>query len=402
VPGVTDAVLTGESAPSQAPSHFDAVPPEMSTADAWPGSFDELAGRVIPRIEREIAVAVEHDVDDAWMRGAIGYQFGWTDSDFAELASAERRSTGKRLRPMLAVLCYLAALDPSKLEALAGVPPLGIVTFAAAVELLHNFSLIHDDIADRDRSRRGRPTLWTLCGEAQATNVGDCAHALAYAAVARLAEREIDDRLADRLVCTLARATVDMTVGQRRDMTYETTTEVDAQMYAQMIAGKTAALMACATYGGALLAIGDADPAAGRRTAGYAEFGHELGLCFQVRDDILGIWGVEAETGKSTGSDIRRRKKSLPIVLALGAGTAGARARLAALYALEIELSADQEREVRDLLGACEANELSQRQADRHAERALAALADASAGLDENHFLDILRSLAGSLTARSS
>ncbi len=111
-------------------------------------------------------------------------------------------------------------------------------------------------------------------------------------------------------------------------MAYETTATVDPSMYTEMIAGKTAALMACATYGGALLAVGSGGGGAAQVAAGYGEFGRELGLCFQVRDDILGIWGSEAATGKSSGGDIRRRKKSLPFVLAVSAAAGVARDRL--------------------------------------------------------------------------
>jgi geranylgeranyl diphosphate synthase type I len=364
-------------------------------------SLDDLTRTFVPLIEREIAVALEREVGDRWMRAAIGYQFGWNDTEFASLAPDQRRSTGKRLRPVLTLLCYLAAIDAPDAGALEGAAGADAVTFAAAVEMIHNFSLIHDDIEDRDQSRRGRPTLWALCGEAQAINVGDCVQALAHASLGRLRGSDRDRNLVGELVHALAKATIDTTIGQRRDMTYESTTEVDAEMYAAMIAGKTAALMSCATYGGARLAVDDDPAAVARRAAGYADFGRELGLCFQVRDDVLGIWGVEAETGKASGGDIRRRKKSLPIVLALGTATGAERRRIAELYALEVELDNDQEGEVRRLLHRCDAERLAQDQATLHAERALLALARANAGRDDNHFVATLRSLSDSLTSRS-
>jgi geranylgeranyl diphosphate synthase type I len=395
-------LLTGESPPRQSPTGVDPIDLEACAKLATPLAIDDLARGIVPRIEAEIAAAVDRDVDDAWMRGAIGYQFGWTDADFATLPPDQRRATGKRLRPLLAILCYLSAADARDLGSFGSTAPNDAVTFAAAVELVHNFSLIHDDIEDRDRSRRGRPTLWTVCGEGQAINAGDCVQALAYACLGRLHGRGVDQGLVGQLVYSLAKATADMTIGQRRDMSYEASTQVDTEMYSLMIAGKTAALMSCATYGGALLALGGAGPIVARRAAGYGDFGRELGLCFQVRDDILGIWGVEAETGKSTGNDIRRRKKSLPVVLAMDSATGASRDRLADLYSLETELTADQERDVRDVLGECQAHERTQAQAELHAGRALTALADASAGLDDNPFLATLRFLTGSLTARSS
>jgi geranylgeranyl diphosphate synthase type I len=365
--------------------------------------IEALTREVVPRVERQIQSLVEDAVDDPWLRGAIAYQFGWADRDFAPIAPGQRPRSGKRLRPLLAVLSYNAALD----AAAAGdstrpiETPAQALRVAAAVELIHNFSLIHDDIEDRDVSRRGRPTLWTLCGEPHAVNVGDCVQALAYASVAGLPALGVDQGLVGQLVHALAKATVDMTIGQRRDMSYERLAGVDTEMYWAMISGKTAALMSCATYVGARLALGASSPDVVRRAAGYAEFGRELGLCFQVRDDILGIWGRESDTGKSSGGDIRRRKKSLPIVLALGIATGAAHERLVTLYALPTELDGAQERDVREILHDCQAEALCQQQAELHAARALRALASAEPATS-NPFLATLRSLTGSLTARSS
>ncbi|MEA2372199.1 MAG: geranylgeranyl diphosphate synthase, type [Solirubrobacteraceae bacterium] len=370
---------------------------------ATPSALDDLAGRIVPRIELEIEAAVRREVDDPWMRGAIGYQLGWADASFAALAPEHRRATGKRLRPLLAVLSFLAAGAATHWDATASADLDDVVTFAAAVELIHNFSLIHDDIEDRDRARRGRPTLWTLCGEAQAINVGDCVQALAYASLSRLQRRqEGDPSLVGRLVSALASTTVALTIGQSRDMAYETSEAVDPAMYMAMIAGKTAALTSCATHGGALLAVGSDGAPATRIAAGYAEFGRELGLCYQVRDDILGMWGCEAETGKSSSGDIRRRKKSLPVVLAVSVATDRARERLLELYALPAELDDAQEREIRAILEGCGVEALCQREAELHAERSLAALSEAQAGRAEsNPFAATLGALAGSLTARS-
>jgi geranylgeranyl diphosphate synthase type I len=369
---------------------------------ATPSALDDLAARIVPRIELEIEAAVRRDVEDSWMRGAIGYQLGWADASFAALAPEHRRATGKRLRPLLAVLSFLAAGAAAHWDAINSADLDDVVTFAGAVELIHNFSLIHDDIEDRDRARRGRPTLWTLCGEAQAINVGDCVQALAYASLSRLQRRQGDPSLVGRLVSALASTTVALTIGQSRDMAYETTEAIDPAMYMAMIAGKTAALTSCATYGGALLAVGSGDAAATRIAAGYAEFGRELGLCYQVRDDILGMWGCEAETGKSSSGDIRRRKKSLPVVLAVSVATDRARERLLELYALPAELDTAEEHEIRAILEGCGVEALCQREAELHAKRSLAALSQVQAGRAEsNPFAATLGALAGSLTARS-
>jgi geranylgeranyl diphosphate synthase type I len=393
-------LLTGEATPSVPES---TIGPVASAPSGWRDSkvtVDHLAREIVPLVDREIAAAIQRDVGDEWMRGAIGYQFGWADTDFRALAPDRRQASGKRLRPLMAMLAYRAASGTGAASDKAARSVANAVSFAAAVELIHNFSLIHDDIEDGDRVRRGRPTLWAICGEAQAINIGDCVQALAFACLGRLGQNGVDAELLGELVCALAKATVATTIGQRRDMSYERTDEVDAGMYAEMIAGKTAALMSCATFGGALLAAGG-DPLGGReRARAYADFGRELGLCFQVRDDILGIWGAETATGKASGGDIRRRKKSLPIVLALATATGTARGRLAELYALHTELDAGQEHEVREILEAAAAQARCQRQAEIHAARALEALARAEVTV-ASPFVATLRSLTGSLTARS-
>jgi geranylgeranyl diphosphate synthase type I len=411
-------LLTGESMPTRSPATVDpgtvdpgavdpgtvepgAVEAPGHAAAPWP--LDELTRRLIPRIELAIETAISREVSDPWMRAAIGYHFGWTDAEFATVPPDHRPASGKRLRPLLAILSYLAGLAATDLSAVDGPDLDGAVSFASAVELIHNFSLIHDDIQDRDRTRRGRPTLWTVCGEAQAINVGDCVQALAFACVGELGRCGVDQATVGQLVSAVARATIEMTIGQRLDVTFERMSEVDIGLYSAMIAGKTGAVMACATHGGALLAAGKIGPGAAGQAALYAEFGRQLGLCFQVRDDILGIWGNEAETGKSNAGDIRRRKKSLPIVIAMGAATGAARDRLLSLYGLSTELDDDEEREVRGILEGCAAQAISQRQAELHAELAVQALAQAGgAGADSNPFVSTLRSLTGSLTARSS
>jgi geranylgeranyl diphosphate synthase, type I len=395
-------LLTDESPPRRSPEELDPVA-LASRAAAGSPCLDEFVPTTIDRIDNEIELAIARDVGDPWMRAAIAYQFGWVDSEFVQIAPGDRTPSGKRLRPLLSVLSFRAvdgALGGGGMTD-GGETPAAVLAVAAAVELVHNFSLIHDDIVDRDRLRRGRPTLWTVCGEAQAINVGDCVQALAYACLGRLEASGVDPLRIGQIVSALATATIDMTIGQRRDMTYEQTGLVDIEMYSTMIAGKTAALMSCATYAGARLAAGGGGHDAVRCTAAYAAFGRELGLCFQIRDDILGIWGHEADTGESTGGDIRRRKKSLPIVLALATATGAAHARLAELYALDGELDAGQEREVREILEACDAQARCQQRAEIHAARALDALASADASAT-SPFVAALRSLTGSLTARSS
>ena len=347
-------------------------------------------------VDREIAAALEEQVDDEWMRGAVGYQFGWADADFKPLTGDGARLGGKKLRPGLALLSYQGAT----FDGTGAADTAEMVAFAAALELLHNYSLVHDDIQDRDRSRRGRPTLWTICGEAQAINVGNCMHVLAFGCLDRLRDRGFGSPVVADVVAALARASITLTVGQKRDIAFETEPDVTTEMYLQMIDGKTAALTRCATYGGALLALGRDDD----RVESYGRFGRLLGLGFQIRDDILGIWGDERETGKSSGSDIRRKKKSLPVLFAFGQAPPADRARLRDLYAQEGELSPEAVDEVRSVLEACGAQRFSQEQAEAHRREAREALTYGAGGGDAlrtNPFVAALDRVADFVTGRA-
>jgi geranylgeranyl diphosphate synthase type I len=352
-------------------------------------------------VDREIEAVVAASVDDPWTRSAIGYHLGWADVGFAELPLDQRAPGGKKLRPALALLCYQgakAAIGPPG-ESCDAVAP-----FAAAVELIHNFSLIHDDIEDGDRTRRGRPTLWSLCGEAPAIQVGNTLLALAFTCVGRLRDRDVAPGLCRQLVATLSGTVVELTIGQHRDMAYERADAVDGEMYLQMIAGKTGALAACASFGGAMLALGDSDPAPREQLDWYRSFGMELGLAYQIRDDILGIWGDQSETGKSQSNDIRRRKKSFPIVFAFTNATPEDCERLHRIYGASEELTGRNERDIRRILADCDAQRAAQSQVEWHAEQACRALAAATDGARTdpgNDSLSILDELTGSLTGRS-
>jgi geranylgeranyl diphosphate synthase type I len=180
-----------------------------------------------------------------------------------------------------------------------------------AVELVHNFSLLHDDVMDGDKERRHRPTAWTVFGSSAAILAGDALLALAFEALLDVAPDR--SQPAQR---ALAAATQQLIVGQVDDLEFEQRLDVGLDECLEMAAGKTAALMACAASIGAHLAA--APPAA---TDALHVFGYQLGLAFQLVDDILGIWGSSASTGKPVGADLRARKKSLPVVAAMTSGT---------------------------------------------------------------------------------
>jgi geranylgeranyl diphosphate synthase type I len=225
----------------------------------------------------------------------LTYHMGWT----GEGASPE--ATGKRIRPLM-VLLVTSACGANWQPALPA---------AAAVELVHNFSLIHDDIEDNSDKRRGRTTVWKKWGLAQGTNAGDGMFVLSNLSITDL-EAGYPAETVVKAARILHQTCLDLTRGQFLDISYEKRADLGVEDYWPMVSGKTAALLSACCYLGALL--GGADEA---RQEAYRAFGHYLGLAFQVQDDILGIWGDEALTGKSAASDLVEGKKSLPVLFGL-------------------------------------------------------------------------------------
>lgn len=229
------------------------------------------------------------------LRQMIAYHMGW------EGEGAGREAQGKRIRPLLVLLCAESAGGQWQ-DALPA---------AIAVELLHNFSLIHDDIQDNSPLRRNRQTVWVKWGIAQAINAGDVLFTLAFAALHDLAPRLAAAHIL-RANQILQQTCLQLTEGQYLDISYEAKTTLPVDNYWPMVSGKTAALLRCCCELGALSA-----GAAAEQQSLFGEYGRALGLAFQVYDDWLGIWGDAAFTGKSTESDLVSGKKSLPVVLAL-------------------------------------------------------------------------------------
>jgi geranylgeranyl diphosphate synthase type I len=256
-------------------------------------------------IEQELRARLDFPFPDKALelRSMLAYHMGW------EGAGAGPEVQGKRIRPLLVLLSAAAAGG----EWRCALPA------ASAVELLHNFSLIHDDIEDQGDLRHGRPTLWKIYGMPKAINAGDLMYTLAYQAIFDLVACLPSDR-ALQAARLFGQTCVDLTTGQHLDMVYETTTQIEIQDYYPMVAGKTANLIGCSTRLGAL--------AAGRGEDGqndFQQFGISLGLAFQVMDDFLGIWGDVNITGKSVESDLISEKKTLPVLYAIAADGAFAR-----------------------------------------------------------------------------
>ena len=247
------------------------------------------------------------------VRAVAAYHLGFADA----AGNPIRSGSGKALRPALALLSARAA----------GAPPERGVTAAVAVELVHNFSLLHDDIMDNDTERRHRPTAWTVFGVGPAILAGDGLLALAQDLLLE------DDTLKGAWAARcLSAAVLRLIGGQGSDLAFEKRDDVTLAECLDMAGDKTAALMACACSIGAVH-LGAPPTLA----MGLAGFGAHVGLAFQLTDDLLGIWGAPEITGKPVRADLRARKKSLPVVAALNSGTpeaAGLRALLTSPEAL--------------------------------------------------------------------
>lgn len=258
--------------------------------------LDRYFDRYLPSVVDEIRAVIRvYDSGRDDLFGLLRYHLGWVDAAFRPCDAP----SGKRMRPMLCLLvCEGCGGDWKR-----GLPA------AAAVELVHNFSLIHDDIQDRDATRRGRPTVWSIWGEAQGINAGDAMFAIAQLAMLRLREQDVPLATILDAARVFNETCVTLTRGQYLDIGFEGRDQVSVDEYVLMTEGKTAALVACSCELGALIA-----GARAAKRKHMRAFGHHLGLAFQMQDDVLGIWGDSNVTGKPVGNDIARRKKSLPLL----------------------------------------------------------------------------------------
>ncbi len=317
-------------------------------------SLAQLAAEYLPWVEaemRDLLAAPLAALDGYYTM--MQYHMGWLDTDLRPTQAP----SGKRVRPLL---CLLAC-------AAAGGDPAQAVPVAAGLELLHNFSLIHDDIEDGSPTRRHRPTAWALFGMPQACNAGDGMFSLAHAALHRLPARGVSSEGTIKVSALFDQTCVRLTEGQYRDMSFEGRLDVSVADYFEMIAWKTGALLAASPEIGAVIA-----GASAHTVDAYRRFGAALGKAFQLRDDVLGIWGDETVTGKSTASDILSKKKSLPVLYGLAHPTVGP--KLQRFYTGAAVPGADIPH-VLALLDAIGAREFAQEQVHRASAEARQALA---------------------------
>jgi geranylgeranyl diphosphate synthase type I len=337
------------------------------------GELEKLLARYLPAVQEEMrAVVRAREPRQAALLGMLRYHLGWVDATF-EPCNAR---SGKRLRPML---CLLAC------EGCGGAWEQALPA-AAAIELLHNFTLIHDDIEDQDRTRRARPTVWSIWGQPQGINAGDTLFALSQLAMLRLQGRGVPSTKVVNAMRLFNETCVRVTFGQHLDICFESSNDVSVDDYLTMIEGKTGALMACSCQIGALVA---GAPDAQRED--LRAFGRHSGLAFQMLDDILGIWGDSDVTGKPVGADIARRKKTLPLLHGLER-----RSELRSLMAREVLSGADVRRAT-DLLEEAGSREYTEQLAQEHHEQALAALERAN---PQHPISEVLRELARRLLNR--
>jgi geranylgeranyl diphosphate synthase type I len=250
----------------------------------------------------------------------IRYHFGY---DSPAKMPAKMKS-GKRLRPQILLR---TALEEGGSVTCA-------LDAAVAIEILHNYSLVHDDIEDGDELRHGRTTIWAQFGVPQGINAGDALCAISYLTLLH-EEAVVPPGRVVEMLHVLHEANLFMCEGQGLDIGFETSSTVTMPQYLEMIAGKTGALFAASCELGALAA--GCEPA---RAKAYAEFGRAYGLAFQIRDDVLGTWGTTDVTGKPSGADIARRKWSFPVVWALATPPSPDRDIVARAYARNVRLDA--------------------------------------------------------------
>lgn len=313
--------------------------------------------RMTNRYALDIEQAIKYALDDTppFLRGVISYHFGWVDQNF-EPADFER---GKFLRPTLCLLVFEALMGSYR----------SALPVAAAIEMIHNFTLIHDDIEDNDLERRGRPTAWAIWGKPLAINTGDYLYTLAFHCLHQLDITKIPPERVLSVLRLVSESCLVLTTGQDLDLRFEQVQDISTEMYLDMVYRKTGALLEAAVVAGALLGTDDNEI-----IENYREFARNIGIAFQMRDDILGIWGNSATTGKSSDNDLRRKKKTLPVIYTLNEISEPSKKTLKIFYNAPDPLSDEQIQVVRGCLEQVGAYQYAQKLADHYIYKAFTAL----------------------------
>jgi geranylgeranyl diphosphate synthase, type I len=303
------------------------------------------------------------------LNAQIEYHLGWRTPNL----QPRRWQPGKLLRPTLLLLASEIATGQAdqSAETQQG-RPMAVqraLPAAVAVELVHNFSLIHDDIEDGDSERHHQPTLWKLYGIPQAINTGDYLFALARLQLRQLRERGVPAETILDIAAQLDATCLELCEGQYLDMSFEGRHDITEAMYLDMIGRKTAALMDCAARIGSRIGAPENEPLSERLGA----FGRALGMGFQLRDDMLGIWSAGA-LGKSEAGDLRQKKMSLPVIAALEHATPDDRAMVTRIYGEPGTASEPQITALLDMLERTSARERTRAVLHEYGERARALL----------------------------
>ncbi|MDE2786127.1 MAG: polyprenyl synthetase family protein [Chloroflexota bacterium] len=323
----------------------------LREAPDLPAMFD----RYREHLENALAAAVP-PLEGHAVNALLRYHLGWPDRTGTPAATPA--SQGKALRPTLCMFaCHALQGDPAR-----------AAPAAAALELIHNFSLVHDDIQDQGMERRHQPTVWAVWGTEQALVAGDAMQSLGDLSALNVGGSAPPDTTI-RVSQLLTQSYLEMIEGQCRDLEFERREVIASDEYLDMIALKTGALIRSSMVIGATIATHDIET-----LEGVARFGRAIGRLFQIRDDYLGIWGDEAITGKSTDSDIVQRKKSYPIVCAFQHAEGANRDELLRLYAQE-ELDEDDVNHVLNILDDLGADRQTDELTEATAEEGRAALA---------------------------
>ena len=292
-----------------------------------PGFFSRYESRIDEALRTELSGL------DPDMYNIHRYYMGWQEID----GTNSNAGGGKRMRPALALL----AADAVGGDLERATP------IAVALEYVHNFSLIHDDLEDMDRMRHHRPTVWAVWGKPSAIISGNAMLKIADGAVWKLRSVGVEDSIALEAEAELTQQYLKMMEGQYLDISFETEESVSVPQYLDMIERKTGALIQASIYLGGL--VGPRSGPDRQKATALKAIGHELGRIFQIRDDVLGIWGGK-ETGKPVGADIKRKKKALPAIHALNMSYGPSALRIRDIYRTQDDLSEKDIHEVLEIM----------------------------------------------------